>query len=74
MRSEQRQTRIGDKQMARSNPKKPFASQGRRSRQAVAIDSLPTLDLAMMMPVLMGMLGLGGLRTYEKRTETNKNR
>ena len=24
------------------------------------------LDLAVMMPVLLGMLGLGGLRTYEK--------
>ena len=36
--------------------------------------SLPTLDLAMMMPVLMGMLGLGGLRTYEKRTKSNMNR
>jgi hypothetical protein len=47
-----------------------FSSTG----QVMPIDSLPTLDLAMMMPVLMGMLGLGGLRTYEKRTETNKNR
>lgn len=27
---------------------------------------LPTLDLSTMMPVLLGMLGLGGLRTYEK--------
>ena len=27
---------------------------------------LPTLDLSEMMPVLLGMLGLGGLRTYEK--------
>lgn len=27
---------------------------------------LPTLDLSQMMPVLLGMLGLGGLRTYEK--------
>lgn len=26
----------------------------------------PTLDVATMMPVLMGMLGLGGMRTYEK--------
>jgi Holin of 3TMs, for gene-transfer release len=28
--------------------------------------TLPTLDLSTMMPVLLGMLGLGGLRTYEK--------
>ena len=27
---------------------------------------VPILDLTQMMPVLMGMLGLGGLRSYEK--------
>ena len=27
---------------------------------------IPSLDLSEMMPVLLGMLGLGGLRTYEK--------
>jgi|TARA_R100000808_G_scaffold23747_1_gene53134 hypothetical protein len=27
---------------------------------------LPALDMTQMMPVLMGMLGLGGLRTFEK--------
>ena len=27
---------------------------------------LPQIDLSTMMPVLLGMLGLGGLRTYEK--------
>jgi|TARA_R100001129_G_scaffold14453_1_gene9422 hypothetical protein len=27
---------------------------------------LPKMDLGEMMPVLMGMLGLGGLRTFEK--------
>ena len=27
---------------------------------------LPTLDLSTMMPVLLGMLGLGGLRSYER--------
>ena len=31
-------------------------------------DSLPRLDLAEMIPVLMGMLGLSGLRTIEKRS------
>ena len=28
--------------------------------------TVPLIDLSTMMPVLMGMLGLGGLRTYEK--------
>jgi hypothetical protein len=27
---------------------------------------IPLIDLSTMLPVLMGMLGLGGLRTYEK--------
>ena len=27
---------------------------------------LPSMNLGEMMPVLMGMLGLGGLRTFEK--------
>jgi hypothetical protein len=30
---------------------------------------VPVLDLAVMMPVLLGMLGLGGLRSYEKKHE-----
>lgn len=30
----------------------------------------PALDTAQMMPILLGMLGLGGLRTYEKVTGT----
>ena len=28
--------------------------------------TVPPLDLSEMMPVLLGMLGLGGLRTYER--------
>lgn len=28
---------------------------------------LPTFDMSALMTVLMGMLGLGGLRTYEKK-------
>lgn len=28
---------------------------------------VPLIDTSTMMPVLMGMLGLGGLRTYEKQ-------
>ncbi len=35
---------------------------------------LPELELGTMMPVLMGMLGLGWLRTQEKREGVNKNR
>ena len=27
---------------------------------------IPSLDLSTMMPVLLRMLGIGGLRTYEK--------
>tara|TARA_R100000963_G_scaffold23406_1_gene16196 strand:+ start:725 stop:1132 length:408 start_codon:yes stop_codon:yes gene_type:complete len=33
---------------------------------------LPALDMGQMMPVLMGMLGLGGLRTFEKFKEVSK--
>ncbi len=33
---------------------------------------LPTLDMSEMMPVLMGMLGLGGLRTVEKIKQVSK--
>lgn len=31
-----------------------------------AIGALPSVDIGTMLPVLMGMLGLGTLRTYEK--------
>ena len=34
--------------------------------QAGYLVSLPTMDMGEMMPVLMGILGLGGLRTFEK--------
>jgi len=30
------------------------------------VRALPSLDTSAMMPVLLGMLGLGGLRTVEK--------
>ena len=36
--------------------------------------ALPDLDIGSMMPVLLGMLGLGAMRTYEKKSNTNKNR
>jgi hypothetical protein len=32
------------------------------------------LDLAVMMPVLMGMLGLGGLRTFEKVKQVSREK
>lgn len=31
------------------------------------IKKLPDIDIAAMMPVMMGMLGLGALRTYERK-------
>jgi hypothetical protein len=33
---------------------------------------LPTLSMSEMMPVLMGILGLGGLRTFEKFKRVSK--
>ena len=33
----------------------------------VDLGNAPKLDAAELMPVLLGMLGLGGMRTYEKR-------
>lgn len=35
--------------------------------------SIPMVDLSTMLPVLMGMLGLGGLRTFEKVKGAQKN-
>lgn len=35
---------------------------------------LPELDSGALMPVLLGMLGLGGLRTFEKVQGANKRR
>lgn len=36
--------------------------------------TVPVLDLGEMMPVLLGMLGLGGMRTYEKRNGVARER
>lgn len=36
--------------------------------------NLPDLDMGPLLTILGGMLGLAGLRTYEKRTGTNRNR
>ena len=33
---------------------------------------LPSMNLGEMMPILMGMLGLGGLRTFEKFKKVSK--
>jgi hypothetical protein len=38
------------------------------------LPELPVLDTATMMQVLLGMLGLGGLRTFEKFQSANKRR
>jgi hypothetical protein len=34
---------------------------------------VPMIDLATMLPVLMGMLGLGGLRSFEKVKKVERN-
>jgi Holin of 3TMs, for gene-transfer release len=33
---------------------------------------IPTLDMATMMPVLLGMLGLGAMRSYDKKNGNGK--
>ena len=38
----------------------------------VQIPELPTFDMGSLMTVLMGMLGLGGLRTFEKYKKITK--
>ena len=38
----------------------------------VDLPPLPEFDMASLMTVLMGMLGLGGLRTYEKKQGITK--
>ena len=38
----------------------------------VSLPPLPEFDMSQMMPVLLGMLGLGGLRTYEKKSGVTK--
>ncbi len=40
------------------------------THHAVDPKILPTLDLATMMPVLLGMLGLGAMRSYDKAQGT----
>ena len=38
----------------------------------IDIPELPTFDMGSLMTVMMGMLGLGGLRTYEKQKGLTK--
>ena len=38
----------------------------------ISMPPLPQFDMSSLMPVLLGMLGLGGLRTYEKKTGITK--
>lgn len=38
------------------------------------IVDLPQPDMSQMMPVLLGMLGLGGMRSYDKKNGTSKVR
>ena len=38
----------------------------------ISLPSLPEFDMSQMMPVLLGMLGLGGLRTFEKHKGVTK--
>ena len=38
----------------------------------VSLPPLTEFDMSQLMPVLLGMLGLGGLRTYEKKTGVSK--
>ena len=40
--------------------------------QAGYLVELPAMDMSEMMPVLMGMLGLGGLRSFEKYKGVSK--
>jgi hypothetical protein len=38
----------------------------------ISLPPLPEFDMSQMMPVLLGMLGLGGLRTFEKQKGITK--
>lgn len=40
----------------------------------IPVPVIPTLGIDQITPVLMGMLGLGGLRTFEKYTGSEANR
>lgn len=39
----------------------------------IDLSLLPVMDLSEMMPVLLGMLGLGAMRSYERRNGVERN-
>ena len=39
---------------------------------SIALPDLPEFDMGTLLPVLGGMLGIGGLRTYEKQKGLTK--
>ena len=56
----------------------PLANLALTALQIVDVDGnlvvVPMIDLTVMMPVLLGMLGLGTLRTYEKRNGVSREK
>lgn len=50
----------------------PFANMALELAQTNVV--VPMIDLSTMLPVLMGMLGLGGLRTFEKVKHVERNK
>lgn len=40
---------------------------------SIDLSLLPVMDLSEMMPVLLGMLGLGAMRSYERRNGVERN-
>lgn len=51
----------------------PMATWGLLAFSVRDIPPFPKLDVAPLMTLLLGMLGLGGLRTYEKRLGVERN-
>jgi hypothetical protein len=51
----------------------PMATWGLLAFSVRDIPPFPKLDIGPLMTILLGMLGLGGLRTYEKRLGVERN-
>jgi hypothetical protein len=51
----------------------PMATWGLIAFSVEEVPPFPKLDIAPLMTLLLGMLGLGGLRTYEKRLGVERN-
>lgn len=51
----------------------PMATWGLLAFSVREIPPFPKLDIAPLLTLLLGMLGLGGLRTYEKRLGVERN-